>query len=189
MSEAPHSTEVSEAMEVADQDGVSVEVVKAEIENDSLEGNVPADVEVATLHRYIRAKNRINAERDRVKEQVKIIMDSLERKERNLDYVFGTFASDVTSRLISVTKAKSHKTPWGTAGFRKVNANVIVEDKEALIQAVIAEHGRDPTSGLAQALVMKPDIVKAKLNEYVLGTGDLVAGVSVTPEHDKFYVK
>lgn len=178
-----------EAIDQAQEDGVSPEQVRAELEADGLEGQVPGDMEVATLHRYIRAKNRLADECERVKEQFAKVLASLATKEKHLDYVFGPSCSDTTSRLISTTKKKSYACPWGTAGFRAVKANVVVEDKDQLVAALLEVQKANPDDPLVQALVMKPDVVKAKLNEYVFGTGDCPPGTSIAPEHDKFYVK
>lgn len=137
--------------------------------------------EMQTLNKYIRVSLRLDDEEERVKAQCAAILKSIESRRNGLDYVYGALVRNVTERLIAGGKARSHKTLWGTIGFRKAPAQVFVKDEAALMG--YAKHAHP------EWIRIKEEPVRSAIKDYAKTTGDIPPGCEFIDERDKFYVK
>jgi len=150
-----------------------IEQMKAEAESLDV-GDFAKDQEERNLHRYLRRRSQIEAERDRVKELTKAMIASMDSQIAALDYLFMKPAEDTARRLLDGKKVKSIKTPFGTVGFRTNPARLEIIDE---------------TKVPWEFVKMSPSIEKAKLNEHFKNTGELPDGCKLTDAEEKFFVK
>lgn len=143
----------------------------------------PKSEQEIQFYKYVKASFQVKSEITRVKDQFKAIINGLEARLKGIEFVYSGPAADFVRQQIEGKKTKSIKTPWGTAGFRKNNAKLVVTDEAKLIAA--AQRDEDLND------VIEPTwrVVMSKLSEHFKSTGDVPSGCEVTPEFEKFYVK
>lgn len=176
------STETDQLFEAQEQ-AEAIEWAREALAFVSLEGQDPDDEEVAILHKYIRLTAMYENEIERAKKQAAAIIRGLENKVKGLEYVYAAVAQSVTRRLIGNGKAKSVKTPWGTAGFRSRPAGVEVLDPDALIREAQAK------AELAGLIKTKVEPSRSAITDYFKTTGEIPPGCGVIPAGENFYVR
>ena len=142
-----------------------------------------ADDAVNQAHRYIRLRARYAAEIERLKAQQTAMMNEAQRRLTSLDWMFADQTRETVRRMLEGGKAKSIRTPWGTAGFRKLNDRLLVNDATLVIAAV--ENGNLP--GNVERVTTS--INKSALDDHFTNTGEVPDGCAVQPGCDKFWVK
>ena len=90
----------------------------------------------------------------------------------------------VTAHLAGAKK-RSITTPWGTVGFRKQSARLVVEDESEVILQVEMKNLPDNICKETRRL----DINKTALNDHWKSTGEIPEGCTLQPEQDRFFVK
>ncbi len=136
------------------------------------------------LFRYVRRAAQLEAEMVRVKECAAAMMHDLQAKRDGLEFVYGGMAAQIARNMLK-GKSRSIKTPFGTAGFRKSAARLVVLDADA-IKAAVAN------GELPEAVVKKVEtvnVVKAELDRLHELTSEIPPGCELKPESDTFYVK
>jgi phage host-nuclease inhibitor protein Gam len=126
------------------------------------------------LHRYLRRRGQLEAEKTHIKDQVAAMLRGIESKIAALDWVFGPSAEATVRQLLGDGKAKSVKTPFGTAGFRTVPAGLVVTDESKL-----------PDDAFRTVRQVDKAGIVAKFKE----TGEVVAGCEIKPAEERFFVK
>lgn len=158
--------------------------LRAEVE--SMDPGELADTEEKRLlFKYVRARQRIAMEAQRVADQMKAMLRGFDSRLKGLDAFFGPPAARITRELLAGQggKAKSIKTPFGTVGFRKQNAKLVVTDEAKLIDhCQVAE-------GMGDCIVPDWKLVKSEVNAHFERTGEIPPGVEIEPETEKFYCK
>lgn len=128
------------------------------------------------LARYLRRMGQLNDEAKRLKEWHERLKSRIEAQRKGLEYVYSALAEQAARELLVGSKRKSISTPWGTAGFRKQAAKLIVQDEAKVLAN--------------EAFVrVKKELNKTALNEHFKSTGDVPDGCDVEPECEKFYAK
>jgi hypothetical protein len=149
---------------------------------EELEG-VSADAaqgeEEATVFRYLRARQRLASEAQRIADQMKAMIADNERRVKALDYVYANAAERYAAEKTKGKKTKSVKTPFGTIGFRTKGALLVVEDEGDLRADPAYADCFEP---------VPPKLVKAKLDEAFRTTGALPSGCTVRPGGESFYL-
>lgn len=178
--EAPTAAPEIEEQE-AHQDA---DAIRAEVEGMDV-GDFPKSDEQRTLCRFMRLRSQLAMEHTRIADQMTAMLKGLESRIDGLDYLFLPVVKPIVEDMLKGGKAKSIKTPWGTAGFRSSQPKLEITDEPALRQAASAADDE----ALASVLVMEWSVSKSKLNEYFKSTGELPSGVELVPAAEKFYVK
>lgn len=138
-------------------------------------GPMAQDDDTRTLYRYLRIRAQAVAEFTTLKDQMAAMVKSAEAKVKGLDYVYSEFAARVTARKLQGAKSKSLKTPFGTVGYRRKNAALVVVDASKV--------------PLEFKLLRTEEVIgKAKLNEHYEQTGEVPAGCDVTAPAEVFYL-
>ena len=170
--------------EMTDQQALELLYKEIQEETERLDaGEGVTEADDMALNRYVRIRQRTSVELDRVKDQMKAMVRDLERRLDAIDYVYKAQAEQITARKLQCQKTKSVKLPWGTVGFRTSQANVEVEDEEALQAAALANEA------MADVVKMEWRVSKSGLNAYVKATGDVPAGCKFWPASEKFFVR
>lgn len=140
-----------------------------------------------TLHRYVKRLTSLADERTRLVEQTASMLASIDSKAKGIEYVYAGLVQDITRRLLAAQhgKAKSIKTPFGTVGFRRQAAKLVVIDE----LQVIAEAGGNVAMAGVVETVTEVRLSKSKLNEYFVVTGEIPPGTEVVPERENFFCK
>lgn len=155
------------------------------LETEALEvGDFPKTDDMATLCKYLRHRQRLESEAERIKEQMQAMLKTLKSRLDGLDYVYMPIVAPIVSKMLASQKSKSIKTPWGTAGYRTVPDGLNITDEARLIVQA------DVQPELKHLIVCPPRYIsKSELNQYVKKTGDLPDGVETVAAHEKFFVK
>jgi hypothetical protein len=160
------------------------EIVKAEVDRTDA-GPIADTEEKRLLYRVMRRRAAIVGEIARVKSCMKAMVDGLEAMLVAVDQVYGDQCREVTAALIAGGKARSLKTPYGVAGFRKQPQALVVEDEDAIIAAVLEGTAPEDWVTTKTETSVARSKVKAKFEE----TGEIPPGCVVRPESDQFYMK
>lgn len=159
-----------------------IDEVKAEAEALDV-GELPASEDERMLYQYLRRRSQIQSEIERVSENAKAMISALASKLNGLDYVYKAQAAAVVSAMLADKKAKSIRTPFGMAGYRKSNVSVELVDEDRLISE--AESNLD----LMELVRVRKEVNKAAVVEFFRRTGEVPPGCEVVPEKEQFYVK
>lgn len=159
-----------------DESAVRAEVSAVDV------GTLPRSDAEASLYRYVRAKAQLQDEIARVKAGAASMIAALERRIAGLDFVYRQEVIHTVKSMLR-GKARSVKTPYGVAGFRKCGGGVTVTDPEALLTAVV--NGSLPPALRRE----KVEVNKAAVNDLYKKTGELPIGCEPIPEGEEFYVK
>lgn len=162
-------------------DAAAAEAIRAELAAVDV-GDVARTDDEKQLHRYVKYRYRLTSEYTRLKDQMQAMLAGLQGQIDRLDSVAGSAAAAITQKLLAGGKLKSMKTPWGKVGFRAQQDEIEVLDEEAVKDQVAM--GKLPES----IQRVKIEISKSELNKYIKTSGEVPAGVKVTPRDDKFYV-
>lgn len=175
------TTETSAEQSAAEQ-SIDLEAIKAEVE--SIDPGALADTDdKRTLFRYVRRRQQLVSEGQRIADQLEAMLRDLKNKVAGLDYVYEGLAADITKKLLAGGKSKSIKTPFGTVGFRSSAARLYVVKDAEVIAAVNA--GKLP----GEVIRTKIEIAMAPLSDRFKSDGEIPPGCDVAPAAEKFYVK
>lgn len=97
---------------------------------------------------------------------------------------FGESLKEIVAEQLGLDQnrgKKSLKLPAGTVGFRHSKANVVVSDKQALLDWC--------RESLPTAILYSESVRKEEVNSYFFEHGVLPPGCELEPEGDKFFVK
>ena len=95
-----------------------VDFIKGQVETTD-PGPIATTEDEKILYRYLRVRQLVATERQRIADQVQMMLRAMDNRLEGLDYVYVTIAADIVRRMLEGQKTKSVKTPFGTAGFRK----------------------------------------------------------------------
>jgi phage host-nuclease inhibitor protein Gam len=163
-------------------DQAIVDEVKAEAESLDV-GELPATDDERELYRYLRRRGQLQSEIERVSENAKAMIAALAAKLHGLDFVYKAAAATAVRTMLEGKKAKSIRTPFGMAGFRKSAPAIEVIDEDALIA------GADSNIDLIELVRVSKDVNRAAVAEFFKRTGEIPPGCEVMPEKESFFVK
>jgi hypothetical protein len=169
----PHPVQPAQAEDPVWQ--ATLEEIEREIA-DTDPGQMAQSEDERELHRILRFRARVVAERVRVAEQTEAMLRELDNRIKGIDYRYSDLLASLTRKLLT-GKARSVKTPYGTVGFRATQPTVIVDNSCKLP----AEFWRQPETPPLS-------IDKAKINEHFKSTGEVPAGCHVEPGGEKFHL-
>lgn len=161
------------------------EQMRAEVEAIDLGAIEAKSDEEKTVYKYMRRRQQILLEAQRLKDQMQAMLKSLMSQAEGLDYVYKGHAEKYAKEALKQKRTKSIKTPFGTLGFRTKSACLEIVDDAALQKVALVSD--DPK--LASVLVQTWVTSKSNLNEYFAGTGDVPEGVELKPEQEVFFVR
>lgn len=143
-------------------------------------GPLPQTEDMALLYRVLRVRARLTAEAARIREMADQMARQLESRVAGIDYQYGRVLEQVVRDELARTrvKAKSIKTPFGTAGFRTSPAKIEVVD-ELLVRG----------AGFVRIVPEQREVDRAALAAYVKETGDVPNGAKVVDGHENFFLK
>lgn len=163
----------------------TIAAVKAELEAEPLDHVARNDME-AQLFRYVRRRTGLEGEKARLKESMARMIADVDSRICGLDYVYETICMETTKSLL-VGKARSIKTPYGIAGFRKKTARIVVVSEEPIVHAW--ELGMLPREAIKQETVTTNKPVLDILTDLYEKTGEIPEGCQLIEARDAFYVK
>jgi len=163
-------------------DATIIDEVKAEAENLDV-GELPVTDDERLLYQYLRRRGQIQSEIERVSENAKAMIAALASKLNGLDFVYKAKAAAVAAALLENKKAKSVRTPFGVAGFRKSNMSIELIDEDRLIAEA------DSNIDLIELVRVRKEVNLAAVAEFFKRTGEVPPGCGVIPERETFFVK
>src|SRR5438477_9700642 len=101
------------------------------------------------------------------------MLKSLESRQNRLNYLYLPTVQRIVDEKLRGKKRKSLVRPWGSAGYRTVNANLLVKDEARLLAAAEAN------DLLRKQIVVERSLPKSALNEYFKKSGELLDGVEI----------
>ena len=162
------------------------ELEEIRLETDALDvGEFPQNEDMALVCKYMRHRQRLTAEAERIKEMSGKMLAAIDSRLSGLDYVYMGQVAAIVGKLIQGQKQKSIKTPWGTLGFRKQGKHLEIQDETVLLPP--CKQNENPL--MWDLVVTTESISKEKLKEYFERTGELPDGVEIVPETEKFYAR
>ena len=160
--------------------------LEAEFKGLAVEGKLNGDVpeeQKTFLKRYLRMRILKEVEISLLKSNFEVAKKRLDSELAAIEYQFGDSARNIAKELLKGGKKKSLKTLWGTFGFRKKAAALIIKKTEDCLQSLMSK---------APQLVKKKvevSIDKAGLNELWKENGWIPGGCDVQEEKEIFFVK
>ncbi len=146
-------------------------------------GPVKAEDE-ALLHRVTRKLARLADEQGRALAWYEHECRRIARERAGVLYLYRSHAEATVARLLAGKKARSLRTPWGTAGFRLQPARLVVEDEATVVQAW--EKLALPREAVTVKTVTA--VSRSELQRLYATTGEIPPGCTVRPERDEFYI-
>ena len=174
----------AEALEAeAEAEQERLRELAADVDGADLLAYEPTDYNDRTLCAYLRQCQQIESETARVKQQMEAMLAALGSRRSRLDWLYLPEVQRIVDERLRGKKAKSIKTPWGTAGYRTLQPKLEIMDVTKLLAAA------DTRPEMNYLIVVQRSIGQAKLNDFFKTTGELPDGVDLIPKREKFFAE
>jgi hypothetical protein len=144
-------------------------------------GPLPQTEDMALLYRVLRLRARLVSEAARIRTMADQMASAIENRVNGLDYFYGHALENIVANELSRTRAKARsvKTPFGVAGFRKLPSKLEVVDEAKAIGAGYVRQVPPPP----------PEVDRQMLAKHLKETGEIPAGCELREGGERFYLK